>query len=185
MTRILILVFLIPLHTFANTYNRDEWTHWLDFDGDCQNTRHELLIATSLIEVTFTNETNCTVASGLWIGAFTGQVFTKASDVDIDHVIPLKYAHDHGGADWSPLLKRLFANDVENLLVVDDRENQMKGAKGLSEYMPRIEYQCKYIGRWKTLSVKYGLALNLKDLKIINEDIPACNNNKLNWSRFK
>jgi hypothetical protein len=46
----------------------------------------------------------------LWIGAFTGKEFTKASDVDIDHKIPVKYAHDHSGADWSPLLKRLFAN---------------------------------------------------------------------------
>ena len=46
----------------------------------------------------------------MWIGAFTGKEFTKASDVDIDHKIPVKYAHDHSGADWSPLLKRLFAN---------------------------------------------------------------------------
>jgi hypothetical protein len=177
MRKLFILVLLFPLSAISAPYSRSEWSHWSDFDDDCQNTRHELLITSSLIEVTFTNDSNCTVATGLWIGAFTGLVFTKASDVDIDHVIPLKYAHDHGGGDWSPLLKRLFANDVENLLVVDDRENQMKVAKGLSEYMPRIEYQCEYIRRWDTLTKKYQLSLNSHDLTIINEEIPLCGQN--------
>jgi len=79
------------------TYDRDDWPHWKDFDGDCQNTRHELLIAESLWNVTFTSESNCTTNTGIWVGPYTGEVFTFASDVDIDHVIPLKYAHDHGG----------------------------------------------------------------------------------------
>lgn len=176
MRKLTMLFLLFPLSALSDNspYNRSEWSHWSDFDADCQNTRHELLISSSLIEVTFTNDSNCTVATGLWIGAFTGQIFTYASDVDIDHIIPLKYAHDHGGAEWSPLLKRLFANDVENLLVVDDRENKIKGAKGMSEYMPRVEFQCEYIKHWDTLTAKYQLSLDPSDVTIINEKIPKC-----------
>ena len=33
-------------------YDRDGWKHWEDFDGDCQNTRQELLIVSSIIPVT-------------------------------------------------------------------------------------------------------------------------------------
>ena len=44
-------------------YDRDDWRHWEDFDGDCQNTRHELLIVSSIFPVTFTNARGCTVAT--------------------------------------------------------------------------------------------------------------------------
>lgn len=98
-------------------YNRSDWKHWEDFDGDCQNTRQELLIVSSIVPVTFTNDRGCTVATGIWLGPYTGKVFLKSSDVDIDHIIPLKYAHDHGGSLWSPLLKKVFANDPDNIIV--------------------------------------------------------------------
>jgi len=157
------------------TYDRDDWKHWEDFDGDCQNTRHELLIATSEVPVTFTSTTGCTVATGQWLDPYTGDTYTLASDLDIDHVIPLNYAHLHGGSVWSAFVKKLFANDPENLLAVDDGENQSKSTKGPSEWMPPDEsYQCEYARQWDFLMNKYELVLGAEDLETIGLVLGAC-----------
>ena len=65
----------------------------------------------------------CNVTWGEWLGPYTGEMFTEASDVDIDHIVPLAHAHRNGGTAWSRTLKRQFANDPMNLLVVDDATN--------------------------------------------------------------
>jgi hypothetical protein len=157
------------------TYDRDDWKHWEDFDGDCQNTRHELLIATSEVGVTFTKASKCTVATGQWLDPYTGNTYTLASDLDIDHVIPLNYAHRHGGAVWSAFVKKLFANDPENLLVVDGGENQSKSAQGPAEWMlPSESYHCEYVRKWHFLVKKYELVLAAEDSGAISQVLGAC-----------
>ncbi|MDA1369855.1 MAG: DUF1524 domain-containing protein [Proteobacteria bacterium] len=157
------------------TYDRDDWKHWEDFDKDCQNTRHELLISSSEVAVTFTSSTGCTVSTGQWLDPYTGGTYTLASDLDIDHVIPLNYAHLHGGAVWSPFVKKLFANDPENLLAVDDGENQSKSAKGPSEWMPPdVNYHCEYVRKWDFLANKYELVLSAEDLDRVKAVLAGC-----------
>ncbi len=53
---IAILLLTISWSAFAETipdYDRDDWNHWTDHDGDCLDTRHELLMCESLTSVTF------------------------------------------------------------------------------------------------------------------------------------
>jgi hypothetical protein len=157
------------------TYDRDSWKHWEDFDGDCQNTRQELLITSSEVPVTFTSSSGCTVSAGQWLGLYTGNAYTLASDLDIDHIISLKYAHDSGGAVWSAFVKKLFANDPENLLAVDDGENQSKSAKGPSEWMPPdAAYHCEYVRRWSFLAKKYELSLDAEDSALVKSVMQGC-----------
>lgn len=116
---------------FVALYNRSDWNHWIDADSDCQNTRHELLISTSSIAVKFKSDDQCNVLSGSWYDPYGGENYTISNDLDLDHVVPLKFAHGHGGDIWSKDKKKTFANDVENLLLVSASLNRQKGAKVL------------------------------------------------------
>lgn len=157
------------------TYDRSTWAHWQDYDEDCQNTRQELLLATSKAPVTFTSTSNCTTYTGMWLDPYTGDYYTLASDLDIDHIIPLSYAYGHGGSLWSLKLKELFANDLENLLAVDDGLNASKGDKGPSDWMPPSEtYHCMYANKWRVVANKYGLVLAAEDDAKISEVLKGC-----------
>jgi hypothetical protein len=154
----LILLALVAASVSASGYNRKDWPHWEDLDGDCQNTRAEILIRDSRIPVQFKDRRECSVVAGEWFGPYTGQTFYRASDVDIDHVVPLAHAHRAGGAGWSRAQKLHFANDPDNLLAVDDQTNQDKGAKPPSQWMPpRRDYWCEYLEKWQRIEVRYAL----------------------------
>ena len=156
-------------------YRRDEYiSFWVDEDGDCQNLRHEMLIRHSLLEVTFINSNQCLVNTGQWFDPYSGKLITRASDIDVDHVIPLAYAHANGGASWSSTKKQNFAIDEANLLLVDDGENQSKGAKGPSEYLPRHEFQCDYVQIWQLVATKYNLDLPIRDRRVLSRISIGC-----------
>lgn len=155
-----LILFLISTSLFAQEidYKRSDWKHWVDKDKDCQNARAELLIRESLGPVTFKNEKECVVLSGEWYGNYLAKKFTIAKRLDVDHIIPLKWAHTHGGWRWSKEQKQVFANDYENLLLVDLGRNRRKGSKGIGDWMPDNKpYECTYVFRWRYLLAKYDL----------------------------
>lgn len=161
---------------FVSLYNRDDWEHWTDDDGDCQTVRHELLISTSKRAVTFTRSDQCIVKTGIWVGLYSAKSFTNASELQIDHVVPLKWAHGHGGATWSKEKKRQFANDPINLLAVKGTLNQSKGAKGPDAWLPpNHPYRCQYIAHFNRVVEHYGLAYIPSEKRIVDRLVKACN----------
>jgi hypothetical protein len=127
-------------------------------DGDCQDTRAEILIRDSLRLVTFNSDGQCRVSGGLWELPYTGGTVTNTRQLDIDHIIPLKWAHGHGGDRWTTHQKRKFANDPENLLATWSSANRSKGAKGPDDWMPEVN-QCEYARNWKGILNKYELKM--------------------------
>ena len=145
-------------------YDRKSWPHWTDEDGDCQNTRAEILIRDSQRPVKFKRNKGCNVSWGAWKGPYTGKVMNKASDLDIDHIVPLSHAHKTGGAGWTRSQKRQFANDPQNLLAVDDSTNQSKGDKSPARWKPpQKAYWCEYATRWRGIKRKYGLRVSVPE----------------------
>ena len=140
-------------------YSRKNWRHWIDADRDCQNTRAEVLIAGSLDTTAYTNARECTVFTGRWYDPYSNKVWTLASDLDIDHVVPLAWAHAHGASGWSLKKKAAFANDPRNLLAVEDNLNQSKGAKGPDQWLPpNTAYQCEYVIHFDSVVSRYALS---------------------------
>ena len=140
-------------YDYSKLYDRDDWGGWIDEDGDCQNTRAEILIRDSKAPVGLDG---CRVVSGLWDLPYWGGTARSATQVDIDHIIPLKWAHGHGGDQWSYKKKRQFANDPANLIAVSKKANSSKGAKGPDQWMP-LKNKCEYVKKWRSLVTKYRL----------------------------
>lgn len=161
---------------FVSLYDREDWRHWIDSDGDCQNTRHELLLATSNLPVKFKTAKECNVVLGEWLDPYSGERFFDSKSLDLDHIVPLKFAHGHGGDKWTAARKQAFANDVDNLLLVKASLNRQKGAKSPAEWMPPNQsYRCEYVRRFNTIMVKYDLSYVPSEERIIERMLNACN----------
>ena len=106
-------------------YQRSAFGHgWDDADGDCRNSRAEALIASSTTQVHFATDRGCRVVAGRWVSAFTGNVIQNASNIDIDHVVPLAWSWDRGAREWPGETRLRFANDPVNLLPVEASLNR-------------------------------------------------------------
>ena len=155
-------------------FNEDDWSFEEDYDGDCQSTRQEMLVLTSRAELKYTNPRNCVVRLGEWLDEYTGEVFTVATQIDLDHIIPRMYAHTHGGDRWSPEKKLQFSNDPINLMLIKRREIRRKRDRGPDRYLPREEFQCEYVRLWEAIADKYDLQLGSRDRNEITMVLRDC-----------
>ena len=154
-------------------YNRKDYKHWIAIQGAC-DTRETALVRDGSDVVT--DPSTCKVTSGSWVDPYSGETFNDAKKMDIDHLIPLQYAHQHGGASWDAAKKQAYANDLDTvLLTVSARENRSKGASGPGEYMPPLKsYRCEYSQRWVAVSEKYGLTVGKADRQALNSGLSSC-----------
>lgn len=83
----------LPVAAEVNAgYDRDRYFGtWRDTNGDCQNTRQEVLIQESRAAVSFTSR-GCTASTGRWVTSWDNRVHTSASTVQIDHTVPVHEA---------------------------------------------------------------------------------------------
>ena len=158
----LVAVFLLSLPSLLNAenipaYDRGLFGNWKDFDNDCQNTRHELLQTLSLDEFTLTDNT-CRVLTGLWLDPYTNMYFSASSELDIDHLVPLKYAWTRGAYNWSKSKRVKFSNDESNLFAVKKSVNRQKSAMGPAMWLPPSDnFKCEYIKLFQEIVTKYDL----------------------------
>jgi hypothetical protein len=166
--------------TPSTAYDRGDYlTSWRDADGDCQDTRQEVLIRQSRIPVVLSSD-GCTVLSGAWEDPYTGYTLTDPSSLDIDHVVPLKEAHESGAWTWGSEQKRAYANDLANsmsLIGVLNSANRSKSDRDPANWMPPNElYHCEYIKSWVVVKELYGLSMDSAELVAINNILDLSKN---------
>ena len=158
------------------SYERSAFGHgWDNADGDCQDSRAEALIATSTTTVRFADARRCRVVTGRWISPFTGNVIQNASDIDIDHLVPLAWAWRRGAGEWSREKRERFANDPVNLLPVELSLNRQKGAQGPDEWLP-LSAQCGYVARFLRVVKRYDLKPSPSEARWIRSFLDSCRN---------
>ncbi|GAA1514448.1 hypothetical protein BJ978_002204 [Agromyces terreus] len=156
-------------------YDRDRFGEaWLDVDGNGCDTRNDVLIR-DLADVRFRSDSaDCVVRTGTLTDPYTNTVisFVRGPDtsdaVQIDHVVPLSYAWQHGASTWTDDRRAAFANDPANLLAVDGPANQAKSDSGPAEWMPPATgYACTYVDRFAAVLLSYELTVSPGDLDAI------------------
>lgn len=154
--------------------DRSEWGPWRATGSPCskrakRNTREEMLVKHSKKSaLVFKTDKRCKVKSGRWLDQATGKTFTNPRDLDLDHIVPIDWANDHGGAEWPSDKKRRFYNDTNNLWLIDKSANRSKGAKPPWLWMPaRRKTRCWYVRQFARVVRSYRLGMTAAEKKDI------------------
>ena len=87
----------------------------------------------------------------------------------------MKFARGHGVDKWSTEKLQAFADDRENLLLVNASLNRQKGAKGPDEWLPPNQlFRCDYIAKFMYVIDKYDLKLVSSEKRQIDKMLSAC-----------
>lgn len=154
-------------------YDRDLFPHWITQSGSC-NTREVVLERDG---ENVQQNSSCAATSGSWYSVYDGATWTAASDVDIDHLVPLAEAWDSGADSWTTSRRQSFANDLTRpqLIAVTDNVNQSKGDKDPAQWMPSVSsYSCTYVRAWVQVKYYYDLSVDSAEKSKLTSVLNGC-----------
>jgi Protein of unknown function (DUF1524) len=154
-------------------YSRDKFPHWITQYGTC-DTREVVLKrdGTNVVQ-----DSNCTATSGSWYSPYDGATWHAASDVDIDHVVPLAEAWRSGASNWTTAQRQAFANDLTHaqLVAVTDNVNQSKGDQDPAEWLPPLTgYRCMYARMYVWVKHAYNLSVDSAEKSALSSVLNNC-----------
>ena len=151
----------------ATPYDRSEFPHWDDEDGDGMNTRLEILSLEKVGNVGWYSRWD-----GEW---YAGEGGLSAPRFDIDHIVSLKEAWRSGADEWSTSDKDTFADDMLNLTAVTASSNRSKGAKDASEWLPsEASGKCYLLIRVIQVKTKWSLSIDQDEYTALKELTESC-----------
>ena len=147
---------------FAGECDRDAFGGWSQTDKT--SSRTEVLIRDSVEypDIHFYSDNTYRVITGTWIDGLDGKplIHVDASTVEIDHIIPVCFAWEHGADKWSYEERRAFYNDTRFLIVTRKSLNASKGASPAWEVSNEQATNCEYVSLFQAGVELYELDLN-------------------------
>lgn len=160
---------------FQSGYDRDLFQHWIDADSDGCNTRREVLIIESVVDVQISDR--CSVY-GNWISRYDNLRISDASELDIDHMVPLAEAWRSGAYRWSAETRKRFANDLGfsgSLIAVTASSNRSKSDRDPASWLPsNASYLCQYSYDWLAVKYRWSLSIDSDEALALAEIVPSC-----------
>ncbi|RCG32036.1 HNH endonuclease [Sphaerisporangium album] len=157
----------------SGTYDRNLFPHWITISGTC-NTRETVLKRDGSSVVT---GSDCYPTSGRWTSPYDGATWTLASDIDIDHMVPLAEAWRSGAYAWTTSRRQAFANDLTNaqLWAVTDNVNQAKGDADPALWKPPLtSFWCTYAKAWIDVKYEWSLTVNSAEKSALSSMLGRC-----------
>ena len=150
------------------TYERSEFRHWIDPDGDGCDTRCVVLRRQAVPVEGGTR-------SGWW-SSYDRRVFTNDDEIEVDHVVSLKEAWISGASAWDDAKREVFANDLDGeLLAVSADSNGKKSGSDVAEWRPKFRSAwCDLAARVVKTKSKWGLTVDPSEKSRLAEMLGTC-----------
>ncbi|HWV48948.1 MAG TPA: HNH endonuclease family protein, partial [Microbacterium sp.] len=178
-----ILAGLEAVSGYAPTdYDRDLFgQRWADVDRNGCDTRNDILGRDLLNPVFKAGTGDCKVLAGDLIDPYDGTATAFVSGqntsvlVQVDHVVALGWAWEHGAWAWSDEQRTAFANDPDNLVAASQHTNQSKSASGPADWLPpEPALRCVYVEQWVGVLGAYALGIDERDRHAARAVLETC-----------
>ena len=189
-TRVLALIFLVsligmsPSHSLTiapqiaqdkeSGYDRSFFKHWIDENKNGCDTRAEVLISEAVVKPKV--DKKCKITGGKWLSAYDGKSITNASQLDVDHLVPLAEAWRSGAWAWTPKQRQDYANDLTDkraLIAVTRTSNRSKSDKDIATWGPEFK-SCEYVQDWIAIKVRYSLTYDKEEANALLRAFKTC-----------
>ncbi|GED98421.1 HNH endonuclease family protein [Gordonia crocea] len=120
-----------------------------------------------------------TVTAGRLRSPYTGRALvfrrSRATSVQIDHIVPLSFAWDMGAHGWPAATRLRFANDPANLVAVDEKSNRDKGDREPARWMPPARaFHCQYAQQFVAVLAAYPVLLDEPSARVLAAALRGC-----------
>ena len=156
-------------------YDRSLFKHWIDANKNGCDTRAEVLISEAVVKPKV--DKKCKLTGGKWLSPYDKKSVSNASQLDVDHLVPLAEAWRSGAWAWTAQQRQDFANDLSDkraLIAVTLTTNRSKGDRDISEWVPKVD-TCGYVQNWIAIKIRYSLTYDSKEALALSDFFEKCN----------